>query len=493
MAGQSQTITVAAGQLEARLMNEAPATLASIDAAIRRAAQLRVDLLVLPECAYPAYLLGSAESYRAGGHLTGEAYVRWLAERARRYRLHVVSGFVEDGGDRLYNSAVLIDARGREVGRARKRFLWHADHDWFEPGDDIRAMETALGRIGIVICAEARVPEILATLAADGAELIALPTCWINHAREPGRYWNPQTEYLIEARAREFGLPFVCADKAGLELGAVGYVGQSRIVRADGSVAAEAPPTGEAVVAARVRCRPGRKTWVSPSRRARLLRLDDSRPNHESHQSRDRVGADGGSEDTGAARSASGSRRVVVAAMPTAAANARYSGGMGETLFEPLRERGVNLLLVNMAQEAPAEQLAVLSRAFDIHALGFPTEAGVFDFGPARAGCVAGQWVRSFPACRDLALAGAEVLLLFDVPRDLAILRARALENRVFVMGVADRWAVIIGPDGSVLARCDESEPAEVVAEIDLNEALNKSVAPRTDIFAERRVHLYRF
>ena len=30
-----------------------------------------------------------------------------------------------------------------------------------------------------------------------------MPTCWINGSREPGRFENPQTDFLIEARARD--------------------------------------------------------------------------------------------------------------------------------------------------------------------------------------------------------------------------------------------------------------------------------------------------
>jgi len=277
---------------------------------------------------------------------------------------------------------------------------------------------------------------------------------------------------LIAARAREFGVPFVCADKSGLELGAVSYVGSSRIVRANGSVAAEAPTIGDAVVAARLTLRPPRRVWMSGPRRTAILQP--------------REPAAGGPEEAV-------SRRVTVAAMPTAVANARYTGGMGEPLFEPLRQRGVELLLVNMATDAAAEQMAVLARAFDIPATGFPTDAGVFQLGPAQVGCVAGQWVRSFAASRQLALNGAEILLFFDVPHDLPLLRVRATENRVFVMGVGDRWAAVIGPDGAILAQTDESKPAEAVVELDLTEAGNKLVAPKTDIFAERRVGLYRF
>ena len=464
-----ETITAAAGQITARLMNEATDTLASLRAAITQAADRRVDLLVLPECAYPAYLLGSVTSYRAGDHMPSGAFVAWLSEQAARHRLHIICGFVEDASERIYNSAVFIDDRGREIGRSRKRFLWHVDHEWYAPGGEIRAFDSALGRVGIVICAETRVPEIVATLAADGAELLAMPTCWINGARQPGQFRNPQIEFLIEARAREFGIPFVCADKSGLEM-TTGYVGKSRIVRADGSVAAEAPPTGDAVVVARLRRHPPRPVWMSDSRRARLL--GDHPPVRP------------------AARP---SRPTVVVAMPTAVANDRFAGGTGESLFEPLRDQGVELLLVNMSHETPAEQMAMLARAFDIHAVGFPHRADVFPLGPAKVGCVAGQWARSFAAPRALALDGVEALLFFDVPDDLAILRARAMENRVFVLAASERSAVVIGPDGDVLARTESATPAYAIARIDLSQAADKLVAPQTDIFDERRIALCRF
>ncbi len=470
MATARKTITVAAGQITARLMNEASDTLGLLEAAIAEAADRRVDLLVLPECAYPGYLLGSVTSYRAGDHLSSKAFVAWLCERAGRHRLHIVSGFVEDTSEVLYNSAVLIDDRGREIGRTRKRFLWHADHEWFARGSEIRAFNTELGRIGIVICAETRVPEIIATLVADGAELLAMPTCWINGTSESGRFENPQVEFLIRARAREFDVPFICADKSGIELGTVGYVGQSRIVQSDGSVAAEAPAAGDAVIVAHLDRHPPRRARMSEAHRARLL---DDRP---------------------AVRPVGGPPRpTVVAAVPAVVANDPFTGGTGESLFEPLRDRGVGLLLVNMDHESSAEQLATLAREFDIHAIGFPYRTDVFELGPARIGCVAGQWVRCFAASRTLVLDGAEVLMFFDVPDEIEILRARAMENRVFVLGAGERSAVVIGPDGGVLARTANSRPGEAVAEIDLAAAADKLVAPQTDIFNERRVERCRF
>ena len=69
MSTTGRTVTVAAGQITARLMNEAAETLVALEQAIQQAAAAKVELLVLPECAYPAYLLGSVVSYRAGDHI----------------------------------------------------------------------------------------------------------------------------------------------------------------------------------------------------------------------------------------------------------------------------------------------------------------------------------------------------------------------------------------------------------------------------------------
>jgi predicted amidohydrolase len=166
---------------------------------------------------------------------------------------------------------------------------------------------------------------------------------------------------------------------------------------------------------------------------------------------------------------------------------------MGEALFEPMRKRGVVIAMINMPLESTADALAMRARGFDLEVVAFPNQVDVFGVGPARVGCMAGQWVQSFAASRALALAGAEVLMYFDVPEDIPMLRTRALENHVYVVGANADWGVIIGPDGTVLAQTSHEGGCEAVATIDLSGAANKAVAPKTDIFAERRVALYRF
>ena len=56
---------------------------------------------------------------------------------------------------------------------------------------------------------------------------------------------NPQPEFLVSARAREFSVPFVCANKAGRETETVAFCGRSMVVRGDGTILAEAPAKDE--------------------------------------------------------------------------------------------------------------------------------------------------------------------------------------------------------------------------------------------------------
>lgn len=463
----SEPVVVAAGQLQSRLMNEAAATLDSIATLIVQAADAGARLLVLPECAYPAYLLGSVESYRTGDHLSSRAFLDWLSARAAKHRLHIVSGYVEDTGEALFNSAILLGPDGRPMANVRKRFLWNVDQDWFRPGQEITTCQTAIGRIGIIICAETRMPEILATMAADGVELFAMPTCWINNSRQPGEYRNPQPEFLIEARSREFGVPFICADKFGMELTA-GYVGQSCIVTPDEGMVTQAPCTGEALVVSEVRPRRPNRIWVADSRQSRLL-----------------------SEDPPISPGRRQPCELTIAAISTALFEARFTGNESAQWFKLLADEGVRLLVANVPNQSDAENMARMARAVDVEVIGFPVRSDVFTQAGARVGCMAGQWLRSFTAGRALTLDGAEILTCFDEAEDLSMLRTRALENRVFVVGVAAEASIIIGPDAGILGRGTADTPA--VARIDLAHASDKIVAPRTDVLAQRRPNLYKF
>ena len=85
------------------------------------------------------------------------------------------------------------------------------------------------------------------------------------------------------------------------------------------------------------------------------------------------------------------------------------------------------------------------------------------------------------------------MLVFWEEPSDLSVLRTRALENRVFVIAANSSFAAIIGPDGAILSCASAESRTPATAVIPLSEAADKSIAPRTDLLVERRPATYRF
>jgi predicted amidohydrolase len=463
--------------MPATLLNEADRALAAVRELIAEATRLGLDLLVLPECSYPAYLLGSAASYRRADCLRGDAYLAELQRSARQAGLHLVAGFVHEGGGALYNGAALISPRGEVLGIYHKNLLWNVDSRWYKAGEGIAAFDSALGRIWMLIRADARVPELVATLAADGAELIALPTCWINVATEPGEFYNPQSDFLIRARSQEFGVPFVCANKFGMETGNTGYNGQSMITAAGGAVLAQADSGSQGVQWAELELAGPPAVYVSPAQREILFAPPGPLPPLAPGPDRIKVALMSGEVFRGSALSQGPD-------VETAAV---------ERFFKPLQQAGVSLLAVQAPNESMSERLAQWGAAYDIFVVGYPNRTEVFAGGGLLLGVVSAQAARSFPAVRALALKGARLVCVFGGAAGDAVLRARALENRIFLVVVGESRAELIGVNGEKPPARADDEGAAVLVEIERRAADDKCVASGTDIFAQRQPACYRF
>lgn len=434
----ARPVRVAAGQMVAHSIDHAADAWPAIDRLIARAVEAGADLLVLPECTYPAYFLGSRERLSAADILPTAAVLERLSARAAAARIHLCCGIAEQAANgRLFNSAVLIDPTGRLIGMARKTFLWDCDCRWFIPGEAIGVFDTAIGRIGIMICADARVPEIAATLATRKAQFVAMPTAWVNTSGDPTRLYNIQPDFLIEARAREFAMPFVCADKSGPET-PLHYVGRSLIADAAGRMLARAPETGECLITADLSPGTPRAPYLSPRIRDRLLRPTSQEGPAALHNS------------TMLSRSAASTTRAA------AAAN----------------------LVVRPDDAAPA--LVRLS-----------VSAGAFDCGGARSAALERGEAAGFAVIRALALEGVQVICVPEAPDDLQTLRARAAENRVFILSDGLFGKAIIAPDGGVLATAGPDQPIQ--ATVNAADADRKRFTPETDMWAGRRPDQYEF
>jgi len=217
---------------------------------------LRVDeagsagakLIVLPEGTVPGYVLGHDP---VPEELLAAAFAD-LARAAARFGAVVVYGAAKRVDDRTFNAAIAIGPDGTELGYAAKQFLWHFDRRWYAAGETLAPIATPLGKLGILVCADGRIPTIAATLCDRGAELLVMPTAWVTSGRDPHALENAQADYMAAVRARENGVPFIVANKVGIERESVAYCGKSVIYAGDGGALARGSETRDEIVTATV-------------------------------------------------------------------------------------------------------------------------------------------------------------------------------------------------------------------------------------------------
>ena len=91
---------------------------------------------------------------------------------ARRHSTYVICPLIERREDRFYNSAAVLDRRGRIVGVYEKAHPVPQVEDELTPGSGPKPLDTDFGRIGVLICFDINWPDAWATLKHMGAEVV---------------------------------------------------------------------------------------------------------------------------------------------------------------------------------------------------------------------------------------------------------------------------------------------------------------------------------
>jgi formamidase len=237
--------------------------LSMIDSAVAGSAPfLPVRLVVFPEFAHAAPVFPTAEELleKLAISIPNEHTER-LHAKAREHTLYIQSGSMLEQDARwpdvVFNTTCLIGPEGI-LYKYRKVNPWipyevHASpHDL--PGYDepmFPVADTPIGRIGCAICYDWLFPEAIRQLAANGAEVLARVSAYMDPwgATEPMSWWT----IVNRCRALE-NTAFVVAANQGASLRhypPYSWPGGSQIVDYDGRLLADASPgPGERIVVA---------------------------------------------------------------------------------------------------------------------------------------------------------------------------------------------------------------------------------------------------
>ena len=153
---------------------------------IEDAGRLGVQILCLQEIFNTPYFCPGQDAkwYASAESIPGPT-IEQMQEYAKKYQMvMVVPIFEKEQAGVLYNSAAVIDADGKYIGKYRKTHIPHTAGFWekffFRPGNlGYPVFETAYAKVGVYICYDRHFPEGARALGLNGAEIVYNPSATV--------------------------------------------------------------------------------------------------------------------------------------------------------------------------------------------------------------------------------------------------------------------------------------------------------------------------
>ncbi len=258
---------------------DAEHNLAHIAEQIRTAAAQGARLVLLQELHNSAYFCQSEDPrhFDLAEPVPGPTTER-LGRLAAEHAVVIVASLFEHRATGLYhNTAVVFDTDGRIAGRYRKMHIpedpgFH-EKFYFTPGDSgFTPIDTAVGRLGVLVCWDQWYPEAARLMALAGAELLLYPTAigWDRRDPEDERQRQLDAWRIVQrGHAVANGLPLAACNRVGFEPSprtgdpGIDFWGHSFVCGPQGELLAEAG-SEETLLLAEIdlaRSKPVRNIW----------------------------------------------------------------------------------------------------------------------------------------------------------------------------------------------------------------------------------------
>ncbi len=190
-----------------------------------------------------------------------------LGELAAELKIVIIASLFEKRALGLYhNTAVVIDAGGRYLGKYRKMHIpddpLYYEKFYFAPGDlGYKVFRTRYADIGVLICWDQWFPEAARLTAMQGAEIIFYPTAIGFRQKETGQLTGHNYQKAWQTVQRGHGVANACfvaaVNRVGFEESPAGkeginFWGQSFVANPYGQVTKKASSDAEEVLVASV-------------------------------------------------------------------------------------------------------------------------------------------------------------------------------------------------------------------------------------------------
>jgi N-carbamoylputrescine amidase len=248
MVAAARTVTVAATQFAC-----GPEIAGNVDRAervVRAAAARGAQIILLPELFETPYFCKdqNVDLFELAQPVEDHPTVARMQDLARELRVVLPVSIFERANNAHYNSVVVIDADGEQLGVYRKSHIpdgpGYQEKFYFSPGDTgFKIWDTAYAAIGVAICWDQWFPECARAMALQGAEFLFYPTA-IGSEPTAGDYDSSEHwRRVMQGHAAANMLPVIAANRIGFEQGqscALSFYGRSFIAGSRGEIVASA-------------------------------------------------------------------------------------------------------------------------------------------------------------------------------------------------------------------------------------------------------------
>lgn len=236
---------------------------------IEDAAKQGVQILCMQEVFTTPYFCAEQQTrwYDAVEKIPDGPTTKLMQEIARKHNMVIIVPIYEEEITGIYyNTAAVIDADGKYLGKYRKNHIPHVNPGfwekfYFRPGNlGYPAFDTAYARIGVYICYDRHFPEGARALGLSGAEIVFNPSATVAGLSE--YLWKLEQPAHAVANGYFVGAINRVGHEQPWDIGE--FYGQSYFCDPRGQIIAQAPRDQDAVVVADLdldMIREVRNTW----------------------------------------------------------------------------------------------------------------------------------------------------------------------------------------------------------------------------------------
>ncbi len=236
---------------------------------IEDAAGQGVQILCFQEVFTTPYFCAEQQTrwYEAVERIPDGPTVRLMQDVAKQHGMVIIVPIYEEEiAGVYYNTAAVIDADGKYLGKYRKNHIPHVNPGfwekfYFKPGNlGYPAFDTAYARIGVYICYDRHFPEGARALGLNGAEIVFNPSATVAGLSE--YLWKLEQPAHAVANGYFIGAINRVGHEQPWDIGE--FYGQSYFCDPRGQIVAEAPRDRDALVVADLdldKIREVRNTW----------------------------------------------------------------------------------------------------------------------------------------------------------------------------------------------------------------------------------------